>query len=507
MLQKSKVWISIVCTLASIFILMSDGNREAHIRNKQIATPYVEGVEKEKSVNTDNVDEKDTADISKAVNIILTYGTKDLFKGYLIDESFLCWIAGNYGEDVIFDLAYEVYQGKSDYKLWKKLIGKSIHSLWLTYCKDLNYDTVSWEDIIWSDEDKGNITIDFTGDINFDKDWYTMKSLKKSQRGIRECISSEIKDELDKADISVVNNEFTFGTNGKALAGKDYTFRAEPESVDLLEHLSADIVNLGNNHVYDYGEIGLVNTLDILHLNNYKTIGAGKDLDEATRIQYAMIKGKKIAFVSATEIEKYSNYTKQATPNSAGVLKTLNTTKFKRVIKEAKTNSDYVIAYVHWGFEGLIRNDSGQKNLATQFIDAGADAVIGCHPHRLQGVEFIKGKPVVYSLGNFWFSTGTLYTTIAQIIIDEKGKLSLRMIPCIQNNMKTSILSEKKEVRDFYRYIADVSNNVGIEENGIFHNIKRLNKKYKYMSGQGYAKHDGMKDLKGRTIDKIGNIK
>lgn len=71
--------------------------------------------------------------------------------------------------------------------------------------------------------------------------------------------------------------------------------------------------------------------------------------------------------------------------------------------------------------------------------------MIGGHPHRLQGVEFIKNVPVAYSVENFWFSTGKLYTTIAQIQIDDSGSLKLRMIPCIQDSLTTSILTEKTD--------------------------------------------------------------
>lgn len=108
-----------------------------------------------------------------------------------------------------------------------------------------------------------------------------------------------------------------------------------------------------------------------------------------------------------------------------------------------------MIAYVHWGTEGKIHYGQDQTEIADLCVKAGADAVIGGHPHRLQGVEFIKNVPVAYSVGNFWFSTGKLYTTIAQIQIDDSGSLKLRMIPCIQDSLTPSILTEKNRSKHF----------------------------------------------------------
>ena len=159
--------------------------------------------------------------------------------------------------------------------------------------------------------------------------------------------------------------------------------------------------------------------------------------------------GRKIAIVSATEIERFYHFTQKAQKEKPGVLKTQQEEVWKKELKRAKKNSDYVIAYVHWGTEGKIHYGQDQTEIADLCVKAGADAVIGGHPHRLQGVEFIKNVPVAYSVGNFWFSTGKLYTTIAQIQIDDSGSLKLRMIPCIQDSLTTSILTEKNRSKHF----------------------------------------------------------
>lgn len=498
-------------------------------------------------------------DLTETFDTILNYATKTTCQGCSIDESFLLWLDARYGDAAVIDIAYELSQGNSKPEVWYDNTGESIRVLWLRYCRDLSYSTYMLDNVVWLedinavdvDTDKNvitdkTITIDLVGDINLADDWYTMEAAAQ-KGGVSDCISENAQSELASADISVVNNEFVYEDGETPLAGKTYTFGAATENVKLLKIFSADLVTLANNHVYDYGEEGLISTLDTLDGAEIPYVGAGRNLEEASAIKYFVVKGRKIAFVSATEIEKFAKYTKEATENSPGVIKTIDTSLFCSVIAEAKANADYVVACVHWGIEGKNDFEAEQRRMAEDYVKAGADVVIGGHPHRLQGVEFIEDTPVAYSLGNFWFSTGTIYTTIAQIRIDESGELSLYMIPCIQQNLTTSILTEDAEIDDFYKYVADVSYGVGIDADGRFYNsfevIKdesvnentnsdysntgKLNYSnvadknmtesnitddnitediFKYRSGTAYAVHSDLVDLEGRPIDIVGNL-
>ena len=451
-------------------------------------------------------------DMSKAFKIILEKSNKEFHKGYPIDESFLHWISSNYGDDIVMDIAYRLYEGYLDENLWDDYTGNSMHVLWLMYCKDLGYATYQLENVHWQDTAKEDvITIDFTGDINLADDWYTMQAASEKRNGIYDCISKQIVKELQSADISVINNEFVFSDGGDEQTEKAYTFRAKTANVSFLNAFGADLANLANNHTYDYRESGLMDTISTLKSYGIETMGAGKNLAEAKTIQYYIANGKKIAFVSATEIEKHYQFTKAATETSAGVLKTIDPTIYKEVIAEAAKYSDYVIASVHWGIEGSYQYNGSQYNLAKAFVEAGADAVIGGHPHRLQGIEYINGVPVCFSLGNFWFSTGTLYTTIAQIQIDEEGELALRMIPCKQENLKTTMLSGE-EADAFYKFMADVSKNIAIDRNGFVYNTANgsnanMINTENYVSGRRYGSYNGNRDLEGRTIDIVGNLR
>ncbi len=111
--------------------------------------------------------------------------------------------------------------------------------------------------------------LDFTGDINLSEGWSTTVFMDRQPDGIYDCLSSDLMLELQSADILLINNEFTYSNRGTPLAGKAYTFRAAPSRVEGLQQLGADIVSLANNHVYDYGEEALLDTMDTLEQHRY----------------------------------------------------------------------------------------------------------------------------------------------------------------------------------------------------------------------------------------------
>ena len=452
-------------------------------------------------------------DLTEAFDVILNGATKEFIAGYAVDETFLMWLDARYGDDLIIKLAYCVLDQEMDPEVWYEETGKSIHVLWLEFCRDSGFQTYQLNNVYWQETaDASEVVISFTGDFNFAEDWCTTNYRNSRQNGLQECFSEALLEEMRASDIMIMNNEFIYMEDGKskALEGKAYTFRAKPEDVALLEIFGVDAVSLANNHVYDYGETGLLDTMHYLSEAGIPYVGAGKDLDEASKILYYVANGRKIAVVSASQIEKTFQYTKEATANTAGVLKTLNPDKFMRVIEKADANSDYVIAVPHWGTEGTLYPDSSQRMLAERFVEAGADAVIGGHPHRMQGICYIADVPIAYSLGNFWFSDGTLYTTVAQVIIDEKGDLKLRFLPCEQKNMVTRLLVEEEEKEAFYNYLAAISMNIGIDEEGIIYdkdNAFYEEKRIVYDSETSTTEILGVTDNEGYAIDIVGNRK
>ena len=319
-----------------------------------------------------------------------------------------------------------------------------------------------------SGPENGDITIGFTGDINFDETWSVMKHMRRKGEGIAGCIDPRLIKKMRGYDYMVVNNEFSISDRGKPMAGKAYTFRSPRRNVKLLKQLGVDAVSLANNHVYDYGKQAFLDTMSTLEKNGIKYTGGGKNSSEARKPVYFQCKGKTIAVIAATRAEKYV-LTPAAGKNSPGVFRTYDDTQYCRAIKKAKKKADVVIAFVHWGTEYSTKLEDAQKTQAKDYINAGADVIVGAHTHCLQGVGSYKGKPIFYSLGNYWFNEKTLYTTLLQLTIKENGKIQARMIPCRQSGKETHMLTKKKKVRKFVNYVNGISVNAKIGAKGILH--------------------------------------
>lgn len=314
----------------------------------------------------------------------------------------------------------------------------------------------------------------FAGDINFDEDWSTMMYYDTAANGIYDCISPELIQMMQDADIMCINNEFTYSTGGAPMSNKAYTFRAHPSRVDILKELGVDIVSLANNHVYDYGEQSLIDTMTTLKQADILYYGAGNNLEEAMTPVYFEIEGKTIAYVAASRAEK-NKMTPQATEDTPGILRCYDTDLFIQTIKEAKEKSDYVIAYVHWGTEFTYELEEVQLITGKEYLDAGADIIIGAHPHCLQGIEYYDGKPIIYSLGNFWFNEQTADTMLLNIHFygdNTEEFIELEIVPAIQANNTTIIASEQSEKERIYSLIEDISINAEINEAGITSEVK-----------------------------------
>lgn len=403
------------------------------------------------------------------VTAILQLGDRKFFAGYPVDDSFLLWFHEKYGEQAFEQLA-RITEITLDEDVWYEASGSTMHVLWLEYCKDMGLHSADLDRVTWQDcESEDQIVMSFTGDMNFDDRIGTMQRMKKD--GIAGVIDSGVRAVMAESDILMINNECAYTTNTEPLEGKTFTFRSDPSNVKLLKDLGVDIAGIANNHVCDYGLQGVSDTVDALKQAGMPYVGAGHNIEEAKSPWYFIANGRKIAIVAATQIERTYNYTKEATEDTPGVLKTLQPDKFIQAIKDAEKQCDFVIAFVHWGTEGSHYYEEDQKDLSEYFAEAGADAIIGGHTHCLQGMRYIEDVPVIYSLGNFWFgSTATdgvrkRDSGIAQVIIDRDNEITFRFIPCIQENQRTYLAEdyEKERIIDFMQGLSD---GVWIDEDG-----------------------------------------
>lgn len=296
--------------------------------------------------------------------------------------------------------------------------------------------------------DENIVTITFAGDILFDPSYSVMAKLLQNGGDIGSGIAPDLIGEMQSADIMMLNNEFAYSDRGAPTPEKQFTFRARPDSVSYLTELGVDIVSLANNHAYDYGEQALLDSMQILREEGIPYVGAGANIEEASAPVYFIINDMKIAFISATQIERLDNPdTKGATETSPGVFRCFNGEKLLQTVAAAKEESDFVIVYVHWGTENQEETDWAQDKQAPELVEAGADLIIGDHPHILQKIDIIDGVPVIYSLGNFWFNSRPIDTGMVKVTISEEGLQSFQFIPCLQNNCKTSLLEGEEKAR------------------------------------------------------------
>ena len=431
---------------------VSGTGQEAETEQEEWQSPKTEEIQPD---TQEQANQKAAEEAMEEAQQFFAEASAEEFTGsYPLDRVFLEWVSSEYGEECILEIAKETRTFSPDPKIWHRLTGNSIHVLWLLYCRETGMRPEIFENVEWKEcASPEQITLAFSGDINFSEGYPTTRHLDGCANGIEDCFSEDLLEIMRGTDIMMINNEFTYSTRGEPLFGKTYTFRAKPERAKLLHAFGTDIVNLANNHVYDYGPDALLDTIDTLEQEGLPHVGAGADIEEACKPYYFICNGRKIAIVSATQIERSANYTKEATEDTPGVLKTLNPDRFAEVIEKADKNSDCVIAVVHWGTEGNSDYGQDQVKLARVFVDAGADAVIGGHTHCLQGFEMMDGVPVIYSLGNFWFSSSTLDTGLAKVTIDRNGELALSFIPCIQERFRTRLVTEEAEKERIFTFL------------------------------------------------------
>ena len=202
---------------------------------------------------------------------------------------------------------------------------------------------------------------------------------------------------LDEADIRVANLECVIAMGGKAL-DKPWAFRASPAVLPILKS-HVDAISLANNHAGDYGKEAFSEMIARLRQANLLYFGGGMDWQEAHKPLIIERKGLKIALLGYDEFFPRVFEAGEKLPGVAW-------SEDEQVvydIQQARKQADIVIPFMHWGQEHEPTANDRQRELARLMIDAGADAVVGTHPHVVQDTEIYRGKPIVYSLGNFIF--------------------------------------------------------------------------------------------------------
>jgi poly-gamma-glutamate synthesis protein (capsule biosynthesis protein) len=256
-------------------------------------------------------------------------------------------------------------------------------------------------------QSRESIKILFVGDMMFDR--YIRQTGEK--RG-SDFVFAGVKNVLLANDLVVGNLEgpitdsASVSTNSIIGSRDNYIFTFPLDTGANLFKNNVKLVDIGNNHILNFGDEGLAKTKDNLKQNNVDFFG---DSSGEKRIATFEKNGIKIIFVAYNQFENDAKN------------KTLND-----IAKAKQLNADKIILYTHWGKEFVPESEDKIKALAHEFIDVGVDLIIGSHPHVIQNKEIYNGKTIYYSLGNFifdqYFSSETQDGLIVQIEINPNDK-------------------------------------------------------------------------------------
>ncbi|MDZ5621288.1 CapA family protein [Nocardioides sp. HM23] len=265
------------------------------------------------------------------------------------------------------------------------------------------------------------IFLTFAGDIHFEA--HLGRLLRRPREGL-----GPISHTLSAADITMVNLESSITTRGtpdpKQLEDTDdrYWFRTRSAALDLLDRAGVDVVGLANNHAADYGAVGFADTLRAVTESPVPVVGVGKDREAAFTPHQVTVRGTDVAVFAADASAREGTSSRWAagrtTPGIASARDT-RTGALLDAVRRAADRDELVVVYVHWGTEYDPCPNAGQRTLARDLADAGADVVVGSHPHVLQGAGWLGDTYVAYGLGNFvWYhnsqaETGALRLRVA----------------------------------------------------------------------------------------------
>ena len=243
---------------------------------------------------------------------------------------------------------------------------------------------------------------------------------------------------LRSADVAFGNLECAISLRG-APVPKQFNFRGRPSALRAMARYAGfDVLNLANNHAGDYGTQALLDTVRLTRRYGMRAVGAGGSLASAAEPRTVNRLGLKIAFVGFSNILPASFY---AGPTKAGT-QPATPDLIAAGVRRARRRADVVVATFHWGVERATSEDARQRAFAATALAAGADAVIGAHPHVLQPIRTSGRRLVAYSLGNFVFgasSAVTARTGILRLKLSARGVEGHRFVPATIRNARPEL--------------------------------------------------------------------
>ncbi|MBR5285338.1 MAG: CapA family protein [Clostridia bacterium] len=344
-----------------------------------------------------------------------------------------------YESEPLYSIYEDIIKNGYSNAVWQKHTGNSIN-VWRSIYLNEEENCDNLKIVSLGDVNRNEKTVlTFGGDISIADNYATVPYLNHKNGNLDYCIAPEWQSVMKEADVAMLNLENALSLRGTPMAHKAYTYVGKPENAEILKRIGVDYVTLANNHVFDYGEDAFLDTLETLDKYGIDHSGAGRNASEAQKPFYYIINGRKIAYISATRAEKHI-LTPEATETQSGVFRCYDNERLLEVIEETKQACDYVIVLLHWGTEYSDKLEAVQRRTAHEYIDAGADLIVGTHAHQLQGIEFYNGKAIFYNLGNFWFNAKRIETGLLKLELDSDGNESFYFLPGLQEGCKTQYL-------------------------------------------------------------------
>ncbi len=271
--------------------------------------------------------------------------------------------------------------------------------------------------------------------------------------------SQDVKVLFDENDLVVGNLEAVITDSGTRLPLHPVHLKTNEEYLDHIKKFN--VLCLANNHILDYCEEGLVDTLEILKKSKVSGFGAGRNAREANRPLVISKGNQKLAFIAFTRFANASKNKAGAANSSLG--------RVLRDIRRLKREGCFVIVMPHWGYEHVLLPSPRQRLLAKKMIRNGTDIILGTHPHIHQGYELIDGKAVFFSLGNYIFSSDYFKafdnwklqkSAMVEVEIhdDKSYKFQLKPYHSTDKNLRLLHGNEKELVENEMRQVSKIIN-------------------------------------------------
>lgn len=269
----------------------------------------------------------------------------------------------------------------------------------------------------------GQLVLTFAGDVHFAERTTALLDDPASAFGPVTGVFAE-------SDLTIVNLETAVTTRGTA-EPKQYLFKAPPSAYQAVRAAGVDAVSLGNNHVLDYGRVGLADSVTHAAAAGVPVFGAGATAAQAWAPWLVEVNRTKLAFIGISQVHELES-SWVATDARAGVAHARDAERSAQAVRDAAQQADFVVVYMHWGREGRDCPTAEMRTFAQLLADAGADLIVGTHAHLLLGDGWLGDTFVAYGLGNFlwwWNDAYSNDTGVLRVTLRDRRIAGTELIP------------------------------------------------------------------------------